>query len=75
MTLALNGGEDYELLFCARPSQRTRIEQLSVASKVAITRIGHCVPASKGITVLDNAGKPLSVRLTGHDHFKKGGPR
>jgi thiamine-monophosphate kinase len=69
--LALNGGEDYELLFCARPRHRERIEKLSAPAKVRITRIGRCVPAARGITVLDSAGKPFSLPLKGHDHFKK----
>jgi thiamine-monophosphate kinase len=69
--LALNGGEDYELLFCARPRQRARIEKLSAPAQVQITRIGRCVTAAQGITVLDSAGKLLSLQVTGHDHFKK----
>lgn len=70
-SLALNGGEDYELLFCARPRQRKHIENLSVSARVPITRIGRCVKAVEGITVLDSAGKPLSLQLKGHDHFRK----
>jgi len=69
--LALNGGEDYELLFCARPHQRERIEKLSAPAKVQITRIGRCVTAAQGMTVLDGAGKAFSVQLKGHDHFKR----
>ncbi|MBM4298779.1 MAG: thiamine-phosphate kinase, partial [Deltaproteobacteria bacterium] len=74
-TLALNGGEDYELLFCARPNRRAQIERLSAAGDIAISRIGQCLPATKGITVLDNGGKTLSISRTGHDHFKKHSPR
>jgi thiamine-monophosphate kinase len=69
--LALNGGEDYELLFCARPHHRERIEKLSAPAHVRISRIGRCVPAAQGITVLDSAGKPLSLHSKGHDHFRK----
>jgi len=70
-SFALNGGEDYELLFCARPRDRARIEKLSAAAQVLITRIGRCVSAAQGITVLDSAGKPLALQLKGHDHFRK----
>lgn len=40
---ALSGGEDYELLFCARPRSRLRVEELSRRAGVALTRIGRCV--------------------------------
>ena len=69
--LALSGGEDYELLFCARPRQRQRLEKLSRRAQVKITRIGSCVAAQQGITVIDGSGKPLALRFRGHDHFKK----
>jgi thiamine-monophosphate kinase len=68
---ALSGGEDYELLFCARPRHRARIEKLQALAQVKITRIGSCVPADRRITVLDRGGKPLALRIKGHDHFKK----
>jgi thiamine-monophosphate kinase len=68
---ALSGGEDYELLFCARPQNRTRIKNLEQRAGVRITRIGTCVPAEKGITVIDGSGKPLPIRFKGHDHFEQ----
>ncbi len=74
ITLALTGGEDYELLFCARPRHRERIEKLSACAQVRITRIGRCVSAAQGITVLDSSGNSLSMPAKGHDHFKNSGP-
>jgi thiamine-monophosphate kinase len=68
---ALSGGEDYELLFCARPRHRQRLEKLPGLAQVKITRIGSCVTAEQGVTVIDGSGKPLALRLKGHDHFKK----
>jgi thiamine-monophosphate kinase len=68
---ALSGGEDYELLFCARPQNRARIENLEQRARVRITRIGTCVPAKKGIIVIDGSGKSLPIRFKGHDHFEK----
>jgi thiamine-monophosphate kinase len=68
---ALSGGEDYELLFCARPSDRARIAKLERRVGLTITRIGICVRANRGITVLDSYGKLVSTRFKGHDHFKK----
>jgi thiamine-monophosphate kinase len=69
---ALTGGEDYELLFCAPPRNRSRIAELQHGTAdLVMTRIGTCVSARAGITVFDRAGKPLSIRAEGHDHFKK----
>jgi len=68
---ALTGGEDYELLFCARPRNRVRIEKLSKEVGVSITRIGTCVPQRRKVMVVDGFGKRLEIRSQGHDHFKK----
>jgi thiamine-monophosphate kinase len=68
---ALSGGEDYELLFCARKHDRRRIEKLGTRARVAITRIGSCDSGKNGIVVLDAAGNPVETRAAGHDHFKK----
>src|SRR5215470_10850413 len=43
-THALAGGEDYELLFCVRTRDRSRIEKISQQAGITITRIGRCVP-------------------------------
>jgi hypothetical protein len=59
------------LLFCARQSDRQLIDQLQHQLKVPLTRIGACVPADEGIACLDRAGKPMSLPVTGHDHFKR----
>ena len=67
---ALSGGEDYELLFCARPRHRRQIEKLPARAMVKITRIGACVAAKQGVTVLDCSGRPVALRRKGHDHFK-----
>ena len=68
---ALAGGEDYELLFSARQSDRQVIDQLQHQVKVPLTRIGACVPADQGIACLDRSGKPISLPVIGYDHFKK----
>jgi len=68
---ALNGGEDYELLFCARRRDRARIEKLQKLVEIPITRIGSCTSARKGITVLDSSGRRVSLPSKGYDHFRK----
>jgi thiamine-monophosphate kinase len=68
---ALTGGEDYELLFCSRPSHREAIRRLARRARVPMTRIGHCV-AGSGVVVLDGSGTRIARKtLAGHDHFKK----
>src|SRR6184192_2126472 len=60
------------LLFCAPPCNRSLIAKLQYGiADLVMTRIGMCVSARSGITVLDSAGKPLSIRAEDHDHFKK----
>lgn len=67
---AVTGGEDYELLFCARPSDRNRLEKLKGRLGVPITRIGQCVGGGERVKVLDRFGKPVSYPAAGHDHFR-----
>ena len=67
---ALSGGEDYELLFCARKRDRGRIEKLQTRARVPITRIGACDLGKNGIVVLDASGRPVGIRASGHDHFR-----
>lgn len=68
---ALTGGEDYELLFCARRRDRARIEKLQKLIATPITRIGSCTSARNGITVLDSSGHRVSLPVKGYDHFRK----
>lgn len=61
LTLALTGGEDYELLFTAPEA---------ASLPFAATRIGTIV-ATGGVRVLDADGRALPVPpATGHDHFR-----
>ncbi|MEO6165515.1 MAG: thiamine-phosphate kinase, partial [Candidatus Binatia bacterium] len=71
MRYAMSGGEDYELLFCAAPRQRKRIEKLNQLAGVAISRIGVCMPFGNGVHVVDASGATIAVKSAGHDHFKK----
>jgi thiamine-monophosphate kinase len=69
---ALSGGEDYELLFCARRRGRAAIQNLVKQAGVPITRIGACVASAEGISVLDGNGEKLKPWTRGHDHFSQG---
>jgi thiamine-monophosphate kinase len=71
MHYALGGGEDYELLFCAKPDRRAQITKLAKSSGVRMTRIGKCVSAKSGIIVLDESGSRVPVSVKGYDHFAR----
>jgi thiamine-monophosphate kinase len=66
MELALNGGEDYELLFTARPRKR-------VASQIAgvtVARVGEITRERRVVLVQEGRERPLPPR--GWQHFAGG---
>ena len=70
---ALTGGDDYELLFSARPGAMESIRELSRSLGVPITRIGQTASALQAgkphLTVRDAAGRPLAFAAEGWTHF------
>jgi thiamine-monophosphate kinase len=65
---AATSGDDYEIAFTAPASTRSRLEELSRTSGVAITEIGR-VEAGSGVHLLDDKGKPIVVPRAGYTHF------
>jgi thiamine-monophosphate kinase len=65
---ALSGGDDYELLFTAPPSQRDAIGGLARKLALPLTRIGQ-MQATPGIRVLDATGAEVHPARTGWQHF------
>jgi thiamine-monophosphate kinase len=69
MDAALNGGEDYELLFTARPS--TRIPRRIAG--VAITAIGRITPRRPRaplMALIDPEGRRTPLQPRGWEHFR-----
>lgn len=69
LSAALRGGEDYELLFAARPSAKIPRE----VAGIPITRIGVITPARKGrpqITLTDATGHRQPLAPQGWEHFR-----
>ncbi len=64
--LALNGGEDFELLFTVRPANIAAVEGL--ASKFRLTRIGR-VTSGKKIFLITPDKKKKPLRAGGFEHF------
>lgn len=67
-TLALSGGDDYELLFCAAPAQRAAVRQAAQSSQTPVTRIGQ-IEAAAGLRLVDRHGQTLPHRYASFDHF------
>ncbi|MCS6925727.1 MAG: thiamine-phosphate kinase [Candidatus Binatia bacterium] len=70
-SLALTGGEDYELLFAAAPEQRAKIQQLALEVGCPLTRIGCIVPQAERITVRGPNGTRIAPECLGYDHFRR----
>ncbi|MCF8168202.1 MAG: thiamine-phosphate kinase [Rhodoferax sp.] len=64
----LSGGDDYELVFTANPSERTAVQGAAHQAGVPVTRIGQ-IEAAPGLRVLGQDGAPLHSRFASFDHF------
>lgn len=69
LSMALEGGEDYELLFTA-PSDV--VEQTAAEIDVPVTVIGDIREGGTGVEVRDGGGEVLRVGSGGWDHFGAG---
>ena len=67
-SLALAGGDDYELLFSAPASARSQVMQAAASSQTQVTRIGAIEEAS-GLRLVDSEGSELPNRYSSFDHF------
>jgi len=65
LTMALNGGEDYELLFTVALENYDKVKALK-----GITIIGHIVEAEAGTNVITSNGSMLPLQAQGWNHFK-----
>lgn len=65
---ALNGGEDYELLFTSPSARRDEVREISRALGIDITEIGEVEPGPL-LTVLDAGGNEIDIKRRGFIHF------
>lgn len=65
-TCALNGGEDYELLFTVSQSDFDKIK-----GSPHMTVIGHMVEENAGIYVIDRGGALIPIQAQGWNHFDR----
>ena len=66
----LAGGDDYELVFTAPPTQAVAVLAAAHVAGVAVTRIGRIEPASHGLRLVDGDGAAVDQRFAAFDHFK-----
>lgn len=66
--LALAGGDDYELAFCASPQRRDAVLAAAGVAGVPVSRIGAMQPGA-GVCVVDATGVELKLEAGGFDHF------
>jgi thiamine-monophosphate kinase len=64
----LAGGDDYELVFTARPAQRAVVQAASAASATPVTRIGQ-IDAEPGLRLVDALGQPVANTYHSFNHF------
>lgn len=66
----LSGGEDYELLFTAKPGAENSIHDVSKRLGIRISRVGKILPKNKGVVVIDEKGRMINVKEEGFEHFR-----
>lgn len=67
-SLALAGGEDYELLFTVRPDRASEVETLMAGMGEHATAVGM-INSSGMLSVLSSDGRQLEISRTGYNHF------
>jgi thiamine-monophosphate kinase len=68
LAASIGGGDDYELLFTARPSMTDRIGEAMREAGIMVTGIGT-MEAGQGVHVCDDDGKEMAVAKAGYSHF------
>jgi thiamine-monophosphate kinase len=67
MELALNGGEDFELLFTVKPRKAEALG--AMLGGVRITRIGRITDSEGQIDLIQGDGAVKALRASGFEHF------
>ncbi|MBE9550026.1 MAG: thiamine-phosphate kinase [Proteobacteria bacterium] len=68
-SLALSGGDDYELLFSLPAAQQARLAGISAETNIALNVIGE-VQATPGLEFLAADGAIFTPESSGYEHFK-----
>jgi thiamine-monophosphate kinase len=68
LSLALAGGDDYELLFTAPADRRAEVDAATLASQTPVRRIGQ-IDAQVGLRLLGAQGEAVANTFASFDHF------
>jgi thiamine-monophosphate kinase len=67
--LALQGGEDYELLFAVPTGKQLRFERLAAKTTFGFTCIGSITPKRSGLRIRSEDGTTAALPITSYEHF------
>jgi thiamine-monophosphate kinase len=63
---AMNGGEDYELLFTVDLNDYEKVSAIP-----GITIIGHITEEAQGVHLMSNSGSLITIQAQGWNHYDK----
>jgi thiamine-monophosphate kinase len=66
-TCAMNGGEDYELLFTIAMNDYEKVKNIP-----ELTIIGHVTNKNEGLNLITKSGQLVEIKAQGWDHLKDG---
>ncbi|MCF6264423.1 MAG: thiamine-phosphate kinase [Xanthomonadales bacterium] len=69
-SLAVSGGDDYELLFSLPAELQSRLAEISSAANVSLTVIGE-VQANPAVELLTTDGSLFTPNFTAYEHFNE----
>lgn len=64
----VTGGDDYELLFAAAPTDRDAILAAGLAARTSVTRIGRFTAGAPRVTLRDREGADITPQKLGWSH-------
>ena len=67
--VALQGGEDYELLFTVPSAKQSRFERLAAKTDFSFTCIGSITPKRSGLRLRTEDGTVAALPITSYEHF------
>ncbi|HKW85617.1 MAG TPA: thiamine-phosphate kinase [Nitrospiraceae bacterium] len=70
ISLALTGGEDYELLFTVSPDNRAKLDRLARRTRCRFSCIGTICPKGFGLRVKHRNGSSRRLTIAGYQHFQ-----
>ena len=68
--IALQGGEDYELLFAVRPESLPRLKRWNTRGLLDATHIGTITPRRQGLQMITPTGSTQPIHIQSYEHFR-----